>query len=100
MRRARKFDAFVGGHSTIADPLASEEAFTRFYHRDLPELDIRALWAEQTIVEYELARRIAYRLRRRVVHVEPDGALIDDLGWLIDRARRLRAEKQRRRHAT
>ena len=82
---------------TIPDPIASDESFAMFCHRDIPQLDARQIWAERLQVEHELARRIAAHLRPRIVFVDPHDGPIDDLDWLSERVRRLRTEERRRR---
>jgi hypothetical protein len=80
----------------IPNPADTEAQAARWRHRDLEtgSLDARRLWAERTLVEDELARRLCRR-QPRIVWVEPDGTLVSDIDWLEQRARHLRAAEAR-----
>lgn len=79
----------------IPNPFASEAAAARFAHRDVGELTHAQLWAEISMVEIELARRITWRERPQIL-VAFGPTVIDEDGWLLERLRALRTERQRR----
>jgi hypothetical protein len=75
----------------IPNPIDSEEQADRWRHRDLERpRDARLVWAERHLVDHALAVRV-WRRRRRIVFIEADGRPVDDVVWLEERSRRLRA---------
>ena len=81
---------------TVPSPYDSEASVRRFWHRDIPSLEQRSLWAELEVTEAELARRIVVGSSPRIVYAGGD-IIVDDIGWLEWRVRSLRAEQDRRR---
>ncbi len=62
----------------VPDPYASLEAWARYHHYDLDELDDVGLWIERRRIEYAIIGG-----RRQ--------------GWLLERLKRLAEEQKRRR---
>ena len=81
----------------IPDPCRSDIETRRFFHQDLEEITPKQLWAERDVIESELASRITYDVRPRVIWAAGD--LVYDSDWLEERARRLRAEERRRKRS-
>ena len=82
----------------IPNPFGCEEEHLRFTHRDLAELSVPHLWAEQVALKGRLASQLARHIKPRIVQAYP--LIITDMEWMRIRLHLLHAEQQRRRGST